>query len=218
MHRPLSYPTYPPSAAQRLPQRGLPAAQRWLKRCMDVGVAALLVVVLLPLLLVVVLLIVLSSGTPVLFVQERIGYGGKPFLILKFRTMVRNAEAHGPQLSAASDPRITPIGRLLRKWRIDELPQLWNVLKGDMSLVGPRPERACYRAAITGRLPAYQHVTRVKPGVTSLGMVRCGYAENLDQLVARGRIEVQYVNHQSLWLDGFILLHTIRIICLGKGK
>lgn len=218
MHRPVSYAPYPLSPVQHVSRRDLPPVQRGLKRGLDIVIAALLLLLLFPLLLLVALLIGLGSGSPVLFEQERIGLGEKPFLIFKFRSMVQNAEANGPQLSSANDPRITPLGRLLRKWRIDELPQLWNVLEGDMSLVGPRPERAFYRAAIISRFPAYRNVTQVRPGITSLGMVQCGYAENLDELVARARIEVRYINNRSLWKDGHILFQTIRIICLGKGK
>jgi lipopolysaccharide/colanic/teichoic acid biosynthesis glycosyltransferase len=159
-----------------------------------------------------------SSKGPVFFLQERIGKAGKPFKIIKFRTMFVDAEYNGPQLSSATDNRITPVGKIMRKLRLDEFPQFYNVLKGDMSLVGPRPERLFYINQIIKKEPHFAQLTKVRPGITSWGQVKFGYAENVDQMIQRMKFDLLYLKNQSLALDIKIMLYTIIIVIKAKGK
>ena len=150
--------------------------------------------------------------------QERIGKNGHPFSIIKFRSMYVDAEKQGPALSSDHDPRITPWGRFMRKVRLDELPQFWNVLKGDMSIVGPRPERQFFIDQIIKIAPHYRHLHRVRPGLTSLGQVKYGYAETVAQMVERLKFDILYIENMSLAMDFRVLLYTLKIIVEGRGK
>jgi lipopolysaccharide/colanic/teichoic acid biosynthesis glycosyltransferase len=188
-----------------------------IKLLFDKVISLLALIFLSPLFLYLILRIKWDSKGPVIFLQERIGYRGKPFKIYKFRTMITDAEKHGPQLSTEGDTRVTPFGAYMRKYRLDELPQFWNVLKGDMSLVGPRPERRYFIEKIIERAPHYALIQNVRPGITSLGMVKYGYAENVDQMLARLRYDMIYYRKKSLLLDIRILLLTIKTVVKGKG-
>jgi exopolysaccharide biosynthesis polyprenyl glycosylphosphotransferase len=189
-----------------------------IKRALDIIVSAIALILLLPFYAIVAAIIKITSPGPVFYLQERIGLHNKPFNIIKFRSMVHNAEADGkPQLSSDNDPRITPFGRFMRKYRIDELPQFWNVLKGEMSLVGPRPERKFYIDQITPRIPAYALLHQVHPGITSMGMVKFGYAKDVDEMVERVRYDLIYLNNMSLLNDIKILIYTIKIVFTGRG-
>ena len=196
----------------------LPSWQKNIKRFIDLFIAIIGLVMLSPLLLYIALRTKFSSAGPVLFFQERIGFKGKPFIIYKFRSMISHAEQHGPMLSSNEDCRITRWGKTMRKWRLDELPQLVNIIKGDMSLVGPRPERKFYIDQIIQQHPEFKYLLKVKPGLTSWGMVNFGYASSVQEMIERMPYDLMYVENVSIVLDLKIMLHTIRIILSGEGK
>jgi len=192
--------------------------QYTVKRLFDILLSLLALIVLSPIFLITAFIVKVTSPGPVFYAQERIGYRGKPFKMHKFRSMYIDAEKTGPALSKDDDPRITPFGRIMRKYRLDEIPQFYNVLKGTMSIVGPRPERQYFIDQIVERAPEYLLLQKVKPGITSWGQVKYGYAENVDEMVERLRYDLLYLENMSLATDIKILLYTVIIIIQGRGK
>jgi exopolysaccharide biosynthesis polyprenyl glycosylphosphotransferase len=194
-----------------------PDAEKNIKLWMDKVVAILAIALLSPVCLYIAWRVKKDSPGPVFFKQERIGYRGRPFIMYKFRTMHTGSENDGPLLSNENDTRVTPFGRFMRKYRLDELPQFWNVLKGDMSLVGPRPERRYFIDQIVKKAPFYYLLHNVRPGITSLGMVKYGYACDVDEMLERLEYDMLYYENMSLVLDMTILAYTIKTVFTGKG-
>ncbi|MBQ4018083.1 MAG: sugar transferase [Paludibacteraceae bacterium] len=203
----------------RITEHHMTDAELCIKRAFDIVASAVGLIVLSPLLALIALQVKISSRGPVLYSQERIGLYGLPFRIYKFRTMIDHAEAQtGPQITADNDPRITQLGHWLRKYRLDELPQLWNILRGDMSIVGPRPERAFFIKQIMAEAPYYCLLYKVRPGLTSWGPIRVGYTDTMEKMIERLNCDIVYVENMSLLLDIKILFFTIGVILRGKGK
>lgn len=196
----------------------LPSWQRFIKRFFDILISLVAIILLIPVYIFLVIGVKRSSPGPVFYMQERIGYKGRPFNIIKFRSMYVDAEASGPRLSSDGDSRITPFGRMMRQYRLDETPQFFNVLRGDMSLVGPRPERQFYIDQITERAPYYQLLLGIRPGITSWGQVKFGYAENVDEMLERLRWDILYIENMSIQMDIKILIYTVLIILKREGK
>ena len=183
----------------------------WLQR--------LFLLIFFPVYAMIAVMVKLSSPGPIFYKQERIGKDGKPFYIYQIPQHVhRCRESMGPSLSSDFDPRITSWGRFMRKVRLDELPQFWNVIIGDMSLVGPRPERQFFIDQIVKIAPHYKHLHRVRPGITSLGQVKYGYASSVDEMVRRLKFDILYIENMSLAMDFRVMLYTIKIIVEGRGK
>lgn len=189
-----------------------------IKRAFDIVVSVAMLILLSPLYLILTLLVWYSSKGPVFYRQERIGLHGLPFEIIKFRTMCVHAETETPQLSADNDPRITKVGKWMRKYRLDELPQFWNILRGDMSIVGPRPERRYFINQIEEKAPYYCMIYKIRPGLTSWGPIKVGYTDTLDKMIRRLNYDIVYIENMSLTLDIKIMFHTIGVIFNGKGQ
>lgn len=196
----------------------MPDWQRVFKRAFDILASLCVLILMSPVYLFSAFKVKLSSPGSIFYKQQRIGLHGEPFWIYKFRSMVENAEDSGPQLSSENDPRITKWGRFMRKWRVDELPQFINILKGEMTLVGPRPERKYFIDIISQTHSHYRYLHQVKPGLTSWGMVKYGYAENTDEMIERMRYDLLYIKNCSMGLDIKIMLYTILVILQGRGK
>jgi len=195
----------------------MPVWQQHAKRFLDIFLSLVAIAILLPVYLLLSIGVKLSSPGPILYSHYRIGKSKKPFKIFKFRSMVVDAEKNGPALSSKNDSRITRFGRFMRKTRLDEIPQFFNVLKGDMSIVGPRPERQFFIDKIVEKAPHYVHLLSVRPGITSWGQVKYGYAENVDQMIERLKYDIIYIENRSLYIDFKIMIYTIKIIFQGKG-
>jgi len=195
----------------------MPVWQMNVKQIIDYFASFFALVISFPLFIGLAIGVKISSPGPIFYSHERIGKYGKAFRIIKFRSMPIDAEKDGPVLSGKNDTRITNFGRFLRKYRFDEIPNFINVLKGDMSLVGPRPERQFFIDQIVKKAPHYSHLQKVKPGITSWGQVKYGYAENVEQMIKRLRYDILYIENMSLFVDLKIIVHTMRTIISGKG-
>ena len=196
----------------------MPIWQQALKRAMDLIISLVALILLIPIYIICALAVKFSSSGPIFYLQDRVGLDGRVFKIIKFRTMYLNSEEAGPQLSSTNDSRITKAGRFMRKTRLDEFPQFINVILGHMSLVGPRPERQFYIDKIMELAPQYVHLTKVRPGITSWGQVKYGYAENVEQMLDRMKFDLLYLKNRSIALDIKIMFYTIAIVLKAKGK
>ena len=188
-----------------------------IKRAADIFVSGTSLIILSPIFAIIAAAIKLDSPGPAFYTQQRMGKRLKPFKIFKFRSMHKDSEPNGPELSHSGDTRITRIGRILRKYRLDELPQLLNVLRGEMSLVGPRPERPYFVEKIINRMPQYSLLSQIRPGLTSWGMVKYGYAATVDGMIERMRYDILYLNNISFAVDMKIILHTFITVVSGRG-
>ena len=191
---------------------------RYMKRAIDCILAIICLVLFSPLLAVIALAIRMEDGLPVIYSQERIGLHGEPFMIYKFRSMRMDAEEHGePQLlDIEGDPRLTHVGKFLRYHHLDELPQLWNVIKGDMAFIGPRPERKYYINQIIERDARYTQLYKIRPGVTSYATLYNGYTDTIEKMLRRLELDLYYLEHHCWWFDCKILLKTFTNIISGK--
>jgi exopolysaccharide biosynthesis polyprenyl glycosylphosphotransferase len=196
----------------------MPAWQENMKRLIDVAFSILFMVIFSPVYILISILIKTGSKGPILYRQTRIGKFGRPFTIYKFRTMYQDAESNGPELSSDNDPRITPLGQFLRRTHLDEIPQFYNVIKGEMSIVGPRPERKYFIDQIVEVAPYYTQLHKLRPGITSWGQVKYGYASNLEEMLERLPYDIVYLKNISLYIDFKILIYTIIACFKGDGK
>ena len=189
-----------------------------IKRAFDVVVSLMALILLSPIYILVAIAVWSTSSGPIFYLQERIGLHGIPFKIIKFRTMRMHAEKDMPQLSLHNDPRVTRVGKFLRKYRLDELPQFWNILRGEMSIVGPRPERRYFINQIEEQAPYYCMIYKIRPGLTSWGPIKVGYTDTLDKMIRRLNYDIVYVENMSLGLDLKIMFYTLGVIFKGKGR
>jgi exopolysaccharide biosynthesis polyprenyl glycosylphosphotransferase len=196
----------------------MPEWQQSLKRIMDVLISIFVLICFSWLYTLIALAVKISSKGAIFYRQERIGLHGSPFKIIKFRSMYVDAEKMGPALSSDNDPRITKVGKFLRKTRLDELPQFFNVLIGEMSIVGPRPERQFFINQIVQKASHYKHLHKVRPGITSWGQVKYGYAETVDQMIQRLKYDILYIENMSILVDLKIMIYTVLIVIQGRGK
>jgi lipopolysaccharide/colanic/teichoic acid biosynthesis glycosyltransferase len=196
----------------------LPLQTRMLKRIFDVIFSIIIMILGFPVFALLFIITKISSPGPVFYKQERLGKKKRTFYIYKFRSMYTDAEKLGPQLSSESDPRITKWGRVIRRTRLDELPQFWNVLKGDMSVVGPRPERHYFVEKILEKKPEYFMLHHIKPGITSMGQVHYGYAESVDEMCERMQYDLNYLHSVNLKTDFIVICKTIKVMFACKGK
>ena len=192
--------------------------QAFIKRIIDILFSICALLILFPFLILISIMVKYSSNGPIFYYQERLGLNRKIFNIIKFRSMYLNSEKEKPLLSSKDDSRITPWGKIMRKYRLDELPQFYNVLIGDMSIVGPRPERDFFAKEILSKAPQYKLVYKLKPGITSWGMVKFGYAENIEEMINRLKYDIIYLENLSLFNDFKVFLLTILIVLQGRGK
>jgi len=193
-------------------------ARRFLKRTTDIILSIVLLILLSPLILITAILIKVDSKGPVIFSQERLGKNKKTYLIYKFRSMVSDAEKQsGPVWAEDNDSRVTRVGRVIRKWRMDEIPQLWNVLKGDMSFVGPRPEREFFVKKLEDIIPYFTERFSVKPGITGWAQVSYGYGASVKDAIEKLNYDLFYIKNMSIFLDFMIIMRTIKIVLFGKG-
>jgi sugar transferase (PEP-CTERM system associated) len=191
---------------------------RWMKRGIDLTLSAVLAIVSAPFMLLTAVAVALESGFPVLYCQERVGENGRPFTLCKFRSMRTDAEKAGtPIWAKAGDDRVTRVGRFIRKTRLDELPQLWNVVRGDMSFVGPRPERPFFVAELAKEIPFYQQRHAVKPGLTGWAQVKYRYGSSIDDATEKLRYDLYYIKHLSIIFDLTIVFDTVKVVLFRKG-
>ena len=196
---------------------GMNAFERFLKRSFDIVFSFFGILLLIPVFVIIYVIMRIQGGGPVIFRQERLGYKGKPFNILKYRTMVVDSESNGePQLAQKNDDRLTPFGKFLREHHLDELPQLWNVLVGDMSFVGPRPERKFFIDKIMKENANYEYIYLMRPGLTSRATVYNGYTDTMEKMLTRLEMDLDYLQNRSLLLDLKIIFITVASIVNGK--
>ncbi len=196
----------------------MPAWEQSVKRIFDVSVSLFVLLAFSWVYVILAIAVKLGSKGSIFYSHERIGWHGKPFFIHKFRSMYMDAEKNGPALSSKKDPRITNLGNFLRKVRLDEIPQFYNVLIGEMSIVGPRPERQFFIDQIVQKAPHYKHLHKVRPGITSWGQVKYGYAENVEEMTERLKYDIIYIENMALGVDMKILIYTALIVIQGRGK